>query len=42
MYIFMPVASDLDLAVAMMAFFAVALILGYIVLPLYASITRGA
>ena len=41
MYIFMPIASDLDLAVAAMAFVAVGLVLGYIVLPLYASI-RGA
>jgi hypothetical protein len=40
--IFIPIVSDLDLAVAMMAFFAVGLILGYIVLPLYTSITRGA
>ena len=42
MNIFIPIASDLDLAAAAMAFFAVGLILGYIVLPLYAFITRGA
>ena len=42
MHILIPIASDLDLALAAMVFFAVGLILGYIVLPLYASITRGA
>jgi hypothetical protein len=42
MDILTPIASDLDLAFAAMAFFTVGLILAYIVLPLYASITRGA
>lgn len=42
MYLLTSTASDLDLALAAMAFFAVGLVLAYIVLPLYASITRGA
>ena len=42
MHVLTPIASDLDLALAAMAFFAVGLVLAYIVLPLYASITRGA
>ena len=42
MHILVPIASDVDLALAAMAFFAVGLILGYIVLPLYASVTRDA
>ena len=42
MHILVPIASDLDLALAAMAFFAVGLILGYLVLPLYAAATRDA
>jgi ABC-type phosphate transport system permease subunit len=42
MHILVPIASDVDLALAAMAFFAAGLILGYIVLPLYASVTRDA
>jgi hypothetical protein len=42
MDIFTPIASDLDIAAIVMTFFAVGLVLGYIVLPLYASITKGA
>ena len=42
MQVLTSIPSDLDLALAAMVFFGVGLILGYIVLPLYASITRGA
>ena len=42
MHILTSTASDLDLALAAMAFVAVGLFLAYIVMPLYASITRGA
>jgi hypothetical protein len=42
MDIFTPIANELDIAAAVIVFFAVGLMLGYIVLPLYASMTRGA
>ena len=42
MDIFTPIANELDIAAEVIVFFAVGLMLGYIVLPLYASMTRGA
>jgi hypothetical protein len=42
MHILVPIASDLDLALAAMTLFAVGLIVGYVVLPLYASVTKRA
>ena len=42
MQILTSTGGDLGLALAAMAFFAVGLVLAYVVLPLYGSITRGA